>query len=362
MSAAGLRVHARLEHRGVDLDLDLDAGRVLAVLGPNGAGKSTLLSLIAGLVRPDRGRVELHGRVLTDTGSGELVPAHARGVAMLSQQALLFPHLSVAENVAFAPRSRGETRSAARAIASRWLREVDAEPLAGRRPSQLSGGQAQRVAIARALAADPRLLLLDEPMAALDVGSAPAVRRLLRRILREEQRTAVLVTHDVLDALALADHVIVIESGRIVERGSVRDVLTSPRSAFAARMAGVNLVSGTIAEPGLLLTDWGTTLSGIGETAVGSDAVALFRPGAVAVHLEPPEHASPRNVIAVTIADLDVHGTTVRIRGTDHPDGSIGPAADVTAAAVADLDLAPGQHVYFVVKTQELELHPALAP
>ncbi|MFI6430225.1 sulfate/molybdate ABC transporter ATP-binding protein [Rhodococcus oryzae] len=358
----GLRVHARLDHRDVDLDLDLEPGQVLAVLGPNGAGKSTLLSLIAGLVRPDRGRVELEGRVLTDTASGEFVPAHARGVAMLSQQALLFPHLSVAENVAFAPRSRGETRSAARGIADRWLREVEADELASRRPTQLSGGQAQRVAIARALAADPRLLLLDEPMAALDVGSAPAVRRLLRRILREERRTAVLVTHDLLDALALADRVIVLESGRIVERGSVREVLTSPRSAFAARMAGVNLVSGTIEEPGILRTSWGTTLSGIGEAAVGSDAVALFRPGAVAVHLEPPPHASPRNVIAVTIAELDVHGATVRVRGADHPDGSIGPAADVTAAAVADLDLAPGQHVYFVVKTQEMELHPALAP
>ncbi|MFC7448466.1 sulfate/molybdate ABC transporter ATP-binding protein [Rhodococcus daqingensis] len=359
---SGLRVHARLDHRGVELDVELDAGQVLAVLGPNGAGKSTLLALIAGLVRPDHGRVELDGRALTDTTTGEFLPAHARGVAMLSQQALLFPHLSVAENVAFAPRSRGENRSAAREIATRWLRDVDAEPLAGRRPSQLSGGQAQRVAIARALAADPRLLLLDEPMAALDVGSAPAVRRLLRRILREEQRTAVLVTHDVLDALALADHVIVLESGRIVERGTVREVLTTPRSDFAARMAGVNLVPGTITEPGLLRTPWGTTLSGIGDAEAGTEAVALFRPGAVAVHLEPPEHASPRNVIPVTVAELDVHGNTVRIRGADHPDGSTGPAADVTAAAVADLDLAPGQHVYFVVKTQEMELHPALAP
>jgi molybdate transport system ATP-binding protein len=358
---SSLRVQARVEQRGVAFDLTLADGEVLAVLGPNGAGKSTLLLLIAGLLRPDQGRVELGNEVLTDTSTGVFVPAHARGVAMLAQQAMLFPHMSVAANVAFAPRSKGKGRSAARAIAQHWIQAVDAEDLADRRPAQLSRGQAQRVAVARALAAEPQLLLLDEPMSALDVTAAPALRRLLRHILRHGHRTAVIVTHDLLDALAVADRVIVVERGRIVESGPVHTVLTSPRSAFAARIAGVNLISGVITEPGTLQTSSGTTVSGTGDTPAGTAAVALFRPTAVAVHLDPP-HASPRNVIPVTIAEMDIHETTVRVRGADSPDGSAGLAADITAAAAADLDLAPGQNVYFVVKTQETELHPASPP
>jgi molybdate transport system ATP-binding protein len=358
---SSLRLQARVEARGVAFDLTLADGEVLAVLGPNGSGKSTLLSLVAGLLRPDQGRVKLGNEVITDTSTGVFVPAHARGVAMLSQQAMLFPHMSVAANVAFAPRSKGKTRSAARAIAARWLAAVDAEDLADRRPAQLSGGQAQRVAVARALAAEPQLLLLDEPMSALDVTAAPALRRLLRHILRDDHRTAVIVTHDLLDALAVADSVIVVERGRVVESGPVRTVLASPRSAFGARIAGVNLIPGVITEPGVLQTSWGTAVSGIGDTPSGSAAVALFLPTAVAVHLEPP-HASPRNLFPVTIAEMDIHGTTVRIRGADLPDGSTGLAADITAAAAADLDLAPGQNVYFVMKTQETELHPALSP
>jgi molybdate transport system ATP-binding protein len=356
---SSVRVQARLALRGVDIDLTVPDGEVLAVLGPNGVGKSTLLLLIAGLLRPDDGRVELGDTVVTDTGAGVFVPPHARGVAMLSQQPLLFPHMSVAANVAYGPRCRGHRRSAARAIAQRWLTAVDAQGFAERRPAQLSGGQAQRVAVARALAADPQVLLLDEPMAALDVTAAPALRRLLREILREDNRTAVIVTHDLLDALAIADTVAIFERGRIVERGPVRSVLASPRSDFAARIAGVNLVTGVITEPEVLQTPWRTKISGQGDAATGTAAVALFRPAAVAVHLDVP-HASPRNVIPVTIAELDIHGTTVRVRGTDQPDGSTGLAADITAAAAADLDLAPGHKVYFVVKSHEVQLHPAL--
>ncbi|TQF68613.1 ATP-binding cassette domain-containing protein [Rhodococcus spelaei] len=357
---SGVRVRARLDRRGVEFDVELADGEVLAVLGPNGAGKSTLLALIAGLLRPDHGTVSVGDEVLTDTETGVFVAPHARGVALLSQRPLLFPHLTAAANVAFAPRSRGASRSAARESAAQWLREVDAEDLARRRPSQLSGGQAQRIAIARALAAQPRVLLLDEPMSALDVAVAPALRRLLRRILREQRRTAVIVTHDLLDALALADRVVVVEAGRVVEAGTVREVLTSPRSAFAARIAGVNLVAGRIGEPGVLETSWGAAVSGIGEVESGAPAVALFRPGSVAVHLEPP-HASPRNVFPVTIAELEVHGAAVRVHSEPNPDGSAGLTADVTPAAVADLDLHPGGTVYFVVKTQEVEVLAALA-
>ncbi|MCV7150230.1 sulfate/molybdate ABC transporter ATP-binding protein [Mycolicibacterium pyrenivorans] len=356
---SAVRVQARLKDRGVDFDVALDSGEVLAVLGPNGAGKSTLLMMIAGLLRPDEGRIALGDTVLTDTGTGTFVPPHARGVAMLSQRPMLFPHMSVAANVGYAPRCRGESRAAARAAARRWLEAVDAAQLADRRPGQLSGGQAQRVAVARALAAEPRLLLLDEPMSALDVTAAPALRRLLREILRGDGRTAIIVTHDLLDALAIADKLVVVEGGHVVESGPVRRILTAPRSDFAARIAGINLVLGVASEPGVLRTAWGADVSGVGELDPGTAAVALFRPSAVAVHLNPP-HASPRNVIPVTIAEMDIHGSTVRIRGVEQPDGGTGLAADITAGATADLDLQPGRQVYFVVKTQEVGLHAAL--
>ncbi len=354
---SGLALRARLEQRGVDLGLEIADGDVLAVLGPNGAGKSTLLSLIAGLLRADEARIVVGGRVLTDTAAGVSVPVHRRGVALLSQQPMLFPHLSVAANVAYGPRRRGRSRAAAAQAAQRWLRAVDAEHLAGRRPAELSGGQAQRIAIARALATEPGLLLLDEPMAALDVGAAPPVRRLLREVLSAERRTALIVTHDLLDALALATKVVVVEQGRIVERGTVREVLSAPRSDFAARIAGVNLVSGVVAEPGVIRTAWGAAISGMGGPEPGAGAVAVFGPTAVSVYTEPP-HGSPRNVIATTIADIEVHGGTARVRG----DAGLSPMfAQVTPAAVADLDLAPGMQVYFVVKATEIALHPALA-
>lgn len=354
---SSISLSAEIAERGVDFEFEAAHGETVAVLGPNGAGKSTLLSLVAGLLRPDTGRVVLGDDVVTDTREGTFVPAHARGVASLTQKALLFPHLSVEANVAFSPRSRGVGRRRAHATARTWLEAVDALEFADRRPSQLSGGQAQRVAIARALAADPRVLLLDEPMAALDIDTAPAVRRLLRTVLRQQRRTAVIVTHDLLDALALADTVVVVDAGKIVERGPVTEVLSAPRSAFAARIAGMNLVAGQADGTGLLTTTWGTTVHGHGEPFSGS-AVAVFAPSSVAIHLEPP-HASPRNVIAVTISEMDSRGSTVRLRAAQNPDGSSGIAADVTPAAVADLDLEPGVEVYFVVKSQEVTIHPS---
>jgi molybdate transport system ATP-binding protein len=353
---SGLEVRARLAARHIDYETDVPAGSVLAVLGPNGAGKTSLLSIVAGLLRPDDGRVLLGDRILTDTAARVHVPAHRRGVATLSQQALLFPHMTAEANVGFAPRSAGVGRARARDIAHEWLSVVGALDLADRRPSQLSGGQAQRVAVARALAADPALLLLDEPLAALDVDSAPAIRRVLRTILRQREQTALLVTHDVLDALTLADLCVVVDGGRVVERGTVRDVLTSPRSAFAARIAGLDLLDGRIVEPGVLRTADGSTVVGTGDVAVGSSAVAVFSPSAVAVYAEEP-HGSPRNVFRATVADIEVRGSSVRVTG--HVTGDLSLSADVTVAAVADLDLTPGRNAFFVVKAQEVALHDA---
>ncbi|MUN63292.1 ATP-binding cassette domain-containing protein [Kocuria sediminis] len=211
-----LQATVRLRARDLDLAVSVADGQTLAVTGPNGAGKSSLLAVVAGLLVPDTGRAALDGRVLFDldaAGRGPWVPAHDRGVVLLAQDPLLFPHLSVLENVAFGPRSRGAGRRRARAVAGQWLEAVGAAPLAHRRPAALSGGQAQRVAVARALAADPQLLLLDEPFASLDSTAAPALRELLRRVLAG--RMAVVVTHDPADVEALADAEVRLEHGRV---------------------------------------------------------------------------------------------------------------------------------------------------
>lgn len=214
-----LEFAARLGQRLLELSVTVAAGQTLAVTGPNGAGKSSLLEILSGLLVPDTGRAVLDDRVLfdlDDRGRGPWVPAHDRGVVLLAQDPLLFPHLSVLENVAFGPRSRGTDRGAARKAAAQWLEAVDAAPLARRRPAELSGGQAQRVAVARALAADPLLLLLDEPFASLDRAAAPALRELLGRVLAG--RMAIVVTHDPADVEALADAEVRLESGRVVRR------------------------------------------------------------------------------------------------------------------------------------------------
>ncbi|MGH3350698.1 MAG: sulfate/molybdate ABC transporter ATP-binding protein [Nocardioides sp.] len=223
-----LHLRAVIAERGIDVTLDVAAGETVALTGPNGAGKSSLLGVIAGLLRPDTGEVRLGDRDLDGT------PPHARGVALLAQDPLLFPHMSVLANVAFAPRARGVRRHEAHELAARQLTQVGSEALAKRKPSQISGGQAQRVAVARALAADPELLLLDEPMASLDVDVRPALRETLRTALAD--RTAIIVTHDAADARALADRVVVIEDGHIVEDGPAAQVLDHPQSAFAVRL------------------------------------------------------------------------------------------------------------------------------
>jgi molybdate transport system ATP-binding protein len=345
---ADVSVH-RNEFR-LDVELTVQPREVVAVLGPNGSGKSTLLGVLAGLLRPDGGTVALDGSVLTDAADGRLVPARRRRMGLLAQQPLLFPHLTVRENVAFGPLARGVRRRDARACADRQLDEVGARPLADRRPGRLSGGQAARVALARALASDPEVLLLDEPLAAVDVETAPALRALLRRLLAD--RMGVVVTHNPLDALVLADRVLVLADGRIVEQGSVRQVLAAPRSAFAARLAGLNLLAGTATATGLRTLD-GLDVRGHGESATpGEPAVAVFSPAAVAVHTGAP-HGSPRNAFADRVAALEPQGDLVRVRSDS------GLAADVTAASVAELGLHAGGKVWLVVKATEVAVHPS---
>jgi molybdate transport system ATP-binding protein len=346
--------------------IEVQPGEVLAVLGPNGSGKSTLISVLAGLVLPDNGEVRLGGRLLT--GAGVHLPPYRRNVGLLAQDPLLFPHLSVLGNVAFGPRSQGARRANAERIARHWLSEVDGAELVDRKPRTLSGGQAQRVALARALAVDPALVLLDEPFASLDVAATPALRGLLRRVLRPREtagrpadRVAVLVTHDPLDALMLSDRVVVLADGAIAESGPTRQVLSRPRTEFAARIAGLNLVPGTACRDGLRTADHSVVAGGRApEASDGDAAVAVFQPAAVAVHTG-PVLGSPRNVFPAVVAALEPRGDVIRVRARP---ASRGPAwvttvaADVTPAAVAELDLAPGTDIFLAVKATEVAVYP----
>jgi molybdate transport system ATP-binding protein len=362
---SGVELRAVVAGRGLDVEFTVAPGEVLAVLGPNGAGKSTALHVVAGLVRPDAGSVRVGDRVLTDASTGVCVGTHDRRVGLLMQNPLLFPHLSVAANVAFGARSGKRLgRKASRSAAEHWLAEVEAADLADRKPRQLSGGQAQRVALARALAADPDVLLLDEPLTGLDVGVAAAMRKVLRGFLVRDGRSSVFVTHDLLDVVTLADRVIVLESGRVAEHGPTATILAAPRSGFGARFAGINLVGGRVGDHATLVTDWQQVWHGTFDDELhagsprGEAVVATFHPSSVAVYRDEP-HGSPRNTIEVVIAELDSRGPAIRVRAGQQPDGSPGLSADITAESAADLRLIPGDRVYFTVKSQEVSIHAA---
>ena len=334
-----LVLRAAAAERDVELDLEVAPGETLALVGPNGAGKSTALSLIAGALRPSSGSVELDGRVLADARTW--VPPHDRRVTTLSQDPVLFPHLTALGNVMFPLLARGTARRDARHRALEHLAELGLEALADRRPSQLSGGQAQRVAIARALAAEPRLLLLDEPMAALDVDVAPALREQLRGFLAE--RTAIVVTHDLLDALALADRIAVLEGGRGVGIGPTAEVLTRPRSPFAARFAGLNLVAGRWDGAQVRLED-GSSLSALCEESPGTQVLAAFRPAAV--------HLVEEGGLRRTVRALAPRGDLVRAVTEDL-------AADLPPQEVARRHLVPGSAVRLAVAGEDVTAYEA---
>ncbi|AFR51047.1 sulfate/molybdate ABC transporter ATP-binding protein [Gordonia sp. KTR9] len=333
------------------------AGGTSAVVGPNGAGKSTMLRAISGLLRPDEpSRIMLGETVFRDRRRS--VPPHRRGVALLSQDARLFPHMTVAENVAFAPSAQRLSREEVGARVDRWLGAAEVADLADREPHQLSGGQAQRVAIARALAAEPRILLLDEPFRALDVDVASRLRALLRNLLADRGRITVMVTHDPVDALGLADEIIVLDSGRVVETGATRDVLTRPSSRFAASLSGLNLFVGSMAGPDTVVDADGRRVVGsVGDGPVdvpapGASVAATFSPRAVAVYLDAP-HGSPRTVLPATVRDVVPRGDHAVI-STDV--GGQVVAAEVTWAAIADLGLAAGLAVHLVIKASEVRI------
>lgn len=220
----------------VDVDLEIAPGRTLALVGPNGAGKSTVIAAIAGLVGIESGRIQVDGRVLADAAAGVDTPTPERRVGVVFQDYLLFPHLDVRDNVAFAARVRGAGKDAARRHAEPYLERFGLSDLADRHPASLSGGQSQRVALARALAAEPDVLLLDEPMAALDVELRADVRADLARHIRGFGGATLLVTHSLADVEAVADDVAVIESGLLTQRGTLAELRVAEDGGFVQRL------------------------------------------------------------------------------------------------------------------------------
>ena len=343
-------VSVRLGVLDLDVSLEASAAEVVAVLGPNGAGKTTLLRAIAGLIPIDAGRIELDGAVLDDVARGVHVPAELRPIGVVFQDYLLFPHLTAVENVAFGLRAHGVKNGEARARAMEWLERLGIAAHAGSRPQALSGGQAQRVALARALATNPRLLLLDEPLAALDASARGEIRRELKRHLASFSGIRVLITHDPLEALALADRLVIVEAGRVVQRGSAAEVTARPRSKYVADLVGVNLLRGT-AHAGEIALHAGAMLRA--AEPVDGEVFAVIHPRAVALHRAHPE-GSPRNVWRGRAATVDLQGDRVRVR----VEGDIAIVAEVTPAAVSELALAEGGEVWASVKATEIAVYP----
>lgn len=352
-----LAVDASVQVGTFRLELALTAapGETVGVLGPNGAGKSVLLRALAGLIPLSGGSIRLGEAVLDDVDSGTFVPPRCRPVGLVFQDYRLFPHLNILDNVAFGPRSRGVGRREARAVATTWLERLDVAALADRRPGQVSGGQAQRVALARALATDPRLLLFDEPLAALDARTRLDVRAELRRHLRGFAGPVLLVTHDPLEAMVLADRLVVLEHGRVVQQGTPGEVARRPVTDYVARLVGLNLYAGVL-DPAThaVAIDQGGSLVVTHAGGRGDRVVVALRPSAITVHTERPEHASHRNVWPGTIVALERLTDRVRIEVDGEPPALV----DVTAAAVADLALREGLGVWLSAKATETDAYP----
>jgi molybdate transport system ATP-binding protein len=335
----------------LDMELTIDEGEVVALLGPNGAGKTTLLRAVAGLVAFNSGHVTLDGTVLEDTATRAYVPTERRPIGFVFQDYLLFPHLSVLDNVAFGLRSRGMSRGSAAEKADEWLDRVGLKSYGRAKPAELSGGQRQRVALARALAPDPRLLLLDEPLAALDVTTRAEVRRDLKRHLASFRGIRLVVTHDPLEAVALADRLIVMEKGRLVQTGTPAEVTERPRSQYVADLVGVNLLRGTADHGSVRLLD-GQAVAAAG--AESGDVFAVIHPRAVAIHKTRPE-GSPRNVWAGRASHIELMGNRVRVR----IDGEVPLVAEVTPSALKELDLVEGGEVWLSFKATDVGVYAA---
>ena len=348
-----LRADVRLRLGELDLDATVEVGdgEVVALLGPNGAGKTTLLRAVAGLQPIDAGRVAVDGDVLDDPEAGIFVTTNDRPIGVTFQDYLLFPRMTVVDNVAFGLRARGLGRAAARAQARAVLERVGMADLAGAKPRELSGGQSQRVALARALAIEPRVLLLDEPLAALDARAKLHIRAELRRHLASFHGARLLVTHDPVDALVLADRMVVLEDGRVTQQGTTAEVARQPRSPYVAELVGVNLLTGTAAGDHTVRLAGGAELV-VADPLPGPEVAVAVRPQAVTVHRHQPD-SSARNTWRATVTDLAADHDRVRLQLA----GPVPLVAEVTPAAVADLGLTPGAEVWVSMKAVDLAVY-----
>ncbi|MCT4353965.1 ABC transporter permease [Streptomyces sp. Je 1-79] len=325
------------------LTLEAEPGTTIAVVGPNGAGKTTLLRALLGLT-PRAHAVLRLGEVDVTA-----LPPHRRHVAWVPQDGALFPHLSALANTAYGQRAQGVRRAEARRAAQQWLDRLGVGHLAHRRPAQLSGGQAQRVALARALAARPRLLVLDEPLAALDQTTRAHVRHTLRSHLQGFGGVCLIVTHDPVEAVSLADRVLVLDEGRALQDAAPAEVSRHPRSPWVARMLGRNAWPGTATADGLALAVGGTLV--VAEPLpTGTEALAVIAPEAVSVHRERPG-GSPRNVWPGTVREITASGSRLRVLITS--DEAPDLVAEITPQAAAELGLADGTPVWTSVKATE---------
>jgi molybdate transport system ATP-binding protein len=354
MNATGLECDVRLRLGTLDLDVHLCVapGELIVLVGPNGAGKSTLLRALAGLLPIDAGHIALDGTVLDDPDDGTFVDAARRSVGVVFQNGLLFDHLSVVENVAFGLRSRRTPAREARRVAEAWLTRLGFDDVAGVRPGQLSGGQIQRVALARALAFEPRLLLLDEPFAALDATTRVEVRRELRRHLDSIDAPKILVTHDPVEAMALADRLVVLEAGHVVQEGTPDDVRAHPRSRYVADLVGINLLRGT-AHRGVVTLSGGQQIVAAIDDALAGTVLVTIHPRAVALHSRRPEGAA-RNVWPANVAELDDEGDRVRVRLAE----PVPLVVEVTRAGSEALSLQAGSSLWVSLKASEITVQP----
>ena len=353
MSEGGLAAHlvaGRPDGFRLEMGFAIPPRTTVALLGPNGAGKSTAVACLAGLLPLDAGHIALGSEVLDDPSTNTFVPAAKRPIGVVFQDYLLFPHLSVSENVAFGPRSRGVGRRQAVERAQRWLAVAGLDGLERRRPAELSGGQAQRVALARALATDPGLLLLDEPLSALDVTTRTEMRHSLRQHLDEFAGPRLLITHDPTEAFLLADEILVVEDGTVTQAGTAEEIRLRPRSRYAADLAGSNLVTGT-AHDGTV--DVGDHDLLVADHTLDGPVLVTIRPSSVALHAEPPA-GSPRNVWATTIQRVEDLGERIRLL-TGPP---LALTVEVTDDARTALALEVGQTVWASVKATDIGVEP----
>lgn len=357
---------AKLPERSIDnARLEVSPGQFLTLIGPNGCGKSTLCLMIAGLLRT-QGYLKIADKTLDEPGwHGTFVSPGKRPVALLAQNPGIFTHMSVLDNVAFGPRCQGQGRRRARQRAWQELHAVGASHLAYRQGGELSGGQAARVALARALATSPQVLVLDEPMAALDVQARSQLRARIRERTRTRAITVVMVSHDLVDIASLSDAVAVMDAGKLITQGPTTEILSTPSTEFVASLTGASLLNGTLAGDEatpqlklgkglrLRLAQWPQASADEPAWQVGAKAVALINSDAIALYPQQPK-GSPRNVIPVSVSSLDGDGAVVSL-SLRLADGQR-LRTRLTAAAIAELGIQVGTSLFAVIKATAITL------